>query len=277
MAGVTLTAPAKINLRLLVGPRRDDGYHPLRSLMVALDAPRDRVRVETAPARAVTCDGIDGAANLAWTALDALEREVGRPLPLRVEIDKAIPAQAGLGGGSSDAAAVLVAADELLGLGLGPSRLERVAARVGSDVPFFVRGGAQWAQGRGEDLTPARAPRFAALLTMPDAGLSTAAVYDRFDRDPPPPPAGGDDAPPAMPDLAGWLRNDLWPAARALAPGLAEREAALRAAGAPAVLLCGSGACLAGIFADREAAEAAAERLDAPGFRAVATPAAARA
>jgi len=276
VAGVTLMAPAKINLRLLVGPRRPDGYHPLRSLMVALDAPCDRVRVETAPGRTVRCPGMDGAANLAWTALDALEEEVGRPLPLRVEMDKAIPARAGLGGGSSDAAAVLVGADRLLGLGLGAARLERVAARVGSDVPFFVRGGAQWAEGRGEALTPARAPRFAALLTMAGAGLSTGAVYARFDRDAPPPPAGDDEPPAAMPALAGWVRNDLWPAARALAPELAERERALRAAGAPAVLLCGSGACMAGIFADRAAAEAAAERLDAPGFRAVAAPAAAR-
>jgi 4-diphosphocytidyl-2-C-methyl-D-erythritol kinase len=276
VAGLTLDAPAKINLRLLVGPRRDDGYHPLRSLMVALDAPRDRVRVETARERAVVCPGVEGPANLAWSALDELEREVGRPLPLRVEIDKAIPAQAGLGGGSSDAAAVLVAADALLGLRLGPTGLERVAARVGSDVPFFVRGGAQWAEGRGERLTPARAPRFAALLTMPDAGLSTGAVYARFDQDPPPPPDDGVDPPAAMPELAGWLRNDLWPAARALAPGLAEREAALRAAGAPAVLLCGSGACMAGIFPDRAAAEAAAERLDAPGFRVVASPLAPR-
>ncbi|HTI34192.1 MAG TPA: 4-(cytidine 5'-diphospho)-2-C-methyl-D-erythritol kinase [Miltoncostaea sp.] len=276
MAGLTLEAPAKINLRLEVGPRRADGVNPLRSLMVALDAPRDRVRVEMARERAVLCEGIEGPANLAWTALDALEEETGRPLPLRVEIAKAIPAQAGLGGGSSDAAAVLVAADRLLGLGLGATRLERVAARVGSDVPFFVRGGAQWAEGRGEVLTPARAPRFAVLLTMPDAGLSTGAVYARFDEDPPPAPGGGDDPPAAMPALAGWLRNDLWPAARALAPALAEREAALRAAGAPAVLLCGSGACMAGVFPDRRSAEAAAARLDAPGFRAVAEPAARR-
>ena len=151
-----------------------------------------------------------------------------------------------------------------------------MAARVGSDVPFFVRGGAQWAEGRGEALTPARAPRFAALLTMPAEGLSTGAVYARFDQDPAPPPAGEDEPPPAMPALAEWLRNDLWPAARALAPALAEREAALRAAGAPAVLLCGSGACMAGIFPDRAAAEAAAARLDSAGFRAVASPVAAR-
>ena len=203
MAGLTLMAPAKINLRLLVGPRREDGFHPLRSLMVTLDAPRDRVRLEAAGGRAVVCPGMDGRANLAWSALDALEEEAGRPLPLRVEIDKAIPAQAGLGGGSSDAAAVLVGADRLLGLGLGPARLERVAARVGSDVPFFVRGGAQWAEGRGERLTPARAPRFAALLTMPAAGLSTGAVYARFDEDPPPVPAGDDEPPAAMPELGG--------------------------------------------------------------------------
>jgi 4-diphosphocytidyl-2C-methyl-D-erythritol kinase len=79
-----------------------------------------------------------------------------------------------------------------------------------------------------------------------------------------------------MPELAGWLRNDLWPAARALAPELAEREAALRAAGAPAALLCGSGACMAGVFGDWSSAERAALRLDAPGLRAVVVPAPAR-
>jgi 4-diphosphocytidyl-2-C-methyl-D-erythritol kinase len=271
---LTLAAPAKINLRLIVGPRDPDGYHPLRTLVVALDGLADRVHAERAADRSVVCPGIDGPANIAWRALDALEDQAGRPLPLRVVIEKAIPAQAGLGGGSSDAAAVLAAANRLHGLGLGPDELERVGARVGSDVAFFVRAGAQWAEGRGERLRPATSPRFAALLSMHPPGLSTGAVYARFDREAPPPPAGQEDPPAAMPALAGWLRNDLWPAARALAPELREREAALRAAGAPAVLLCGSGACLAGVFPDRAAAEAAERRLDAPGFRAVVTPAA---
>ena len=275
MDRLTLAAPAKINLRLLVGPRGADGYHPLRTLMVALDGLADRVHVARAERRAVACPGIDGPANLAWRALDALEAHVGRPLPLEVVIEKAIPSQAGLGGGSSDAAATLVAADRVHGLGLSPDELERVAARVGSDVPFFVRGGAQWARGRGERLAPADAPRFAALLSMPPAGLSTAAVYARFDERPPPPEAFDDEPPPGMPQLGAWLRNDLWPAARDLAPTLAAREGALRAAGAPAVLLCGSGACMAGVFADRAGAEAAERLLDAPGFRAVVTPAAA--
>ena len=118
---ITVFAPPKVNLRLLVGPVRADGYHPLRSLMVALDGPADRVTVTRAAERAVRCPGIDGPANLAWTALDALEAEVGEPLPpLAVDIDKVLPSQAGVGGGSSDAAAVLRGANELLGLGLLP-------------------------------------------------------------------------------------------------------------------------------------------------------------
>ena len=125
-APLTLPAPPKVNLRLLVGPRRDDGYHPLRTLMVALDGPVDRVTVSRADARRVTCPGIAGPANLAWAALDALQEEMDDALPpLAVDIEKVLPAQAGLGGGSSDAATTLVAADRLLGLGLGAERLER--------------------------------------------------------------------------------------------------------------------------------------------------------
>ena len=261
MARLTLEAPAKLNLRLLVGPRGADGYHPLESLMVALEGLSDTVEVRPAPGRAVICPGIEGPANLAWRALDELEAEVDRPLPLEVRIEKRIPAQAGLGGGSSDAAAVLRAADRLHGLGLEPERLEAVAARVGSDVPFFVRGGAQWARGRGELLEPASAPRFAALLAMPGYGLPTPAVYAAFDRLPAPPPGDGRPAPDALPALAGWVRNDLWAPALALRPALGAVARGLRAAGAEAVLLCGSGSALAGLFANGEAAERARPAL----------------
>ena len=135
MDRVILRAPPKINLRLLVGPRGDDGYHPLSTLMVALAGVADVVTASPADRRRITCPGLEGPANIAWRALDALEAEVGRPLPLEVRIDKGIPVQAGLGGGSSDAAATLLAADRIHGLGLGDERLERVAARVGADVP----------------------------------------------------------------------------------------------------------------------------------------------
>ncbi len=269
---LTLRAPAKLNLRLAVGPRGADGYHPLSTLMVALDGLGDDVEVALADRRSVSCPGIEGPANLAWRALDALEAAVGRSLPVAVRIHKRIPAQAGLGGGSSDAAATLVAADRLHGLALGADALEAIAARAGSDVPFFVRGGAQWAGGRGERLRPAAVPGFAALLAKPDAGLSTAAVYAAFDRLPPPGPAGDATAPASADELAGWVRNDLWPAALALAPRLGATARSLRAAGARAVLLCGSGSCLAGLYRDRGAAEAGLARLPGAGFRAVVEP-----
>ena len=145
MAGLTLAAPAKINLRLLVGPLRDDGYHEIATLMVALDGPADLVTVAPAATRSVACPGLGGRANLAWRALDVLEDALGRRLPCAVAIEKRIPVGAGLGGGSSDAAATLVGANRLLGLGLDDADLEELAGRVGSDVPFFVRGGARWA------------------------------------------------------------------------------------------------------------------------------------
>jgi 4-diphosphocytidyl-2-C-methyl-D-erythritol kinase len=243
-------AAAKLNLRLAVGPPRADGYHPLESLMVELDGLHDDIEVMPAAARAVECPGVPERENLAWRALDELERAVGRPLPVRVRIAKRIPARAGLGGGSSDAAAVLRAADRLFGLGLGPDRLREVGARIGSDVPFFIAGGAAWVGGRGESVSPTRVGPFAAVIVRPPFGLSTEAVYRRFDRLGPPRPFPARGAGPPMPALAGWVRNDLWPAALALAPGLAAPARALAAAGARRVLLCGSGSCLAGLVTD---------------------------
>ena len=260
-----------------MGPRGPDGYHPVTTLMVALDGLADVVHVGRAAERRVDCPGAEGPDNLAWRALDALEAAVGRPLPpLAVSIDKRIPAEAGLGGGSSDAAAVLVGADRLLGLGLGPAALERVAAGVGSDVPFMVRGGTQWGEGRGERLRPGAAPAFAAVLVRPDAaGLATSAVYRAFDRLPPPPPAGPAEAPQSFGALCAWVRNDLWPAALALRPSLARSARDLAAAGASAVVMSGSGSCVAGLVSDRAAADAAAARLPGGGFRALVTPSAA--
>jgi 4-diphosphocytidyl-2-C-methyl-D-erythritol kinase len=258
---LTLAARPKLNLRLLVGPVGADGYHPVRTLLVELRGLEDAVTVERAAERSVRCDGLDGPANLAWRALDALERHVGALPPLAVHIEKRIPARAGLGGGSSDAAAALVGASRLLGVGLDPADLERVAAEVGSDVPFFVRGGVRWATGRGEVLAHGAAPAFAALLARPDQGLSTAEVYAAFDRMRPPAPPDDTPAPARAPDLPAWVRNDLWGPALALRPGLGGVARALRAAGARATLLCGSGSAVAGLFDDLQAARNAAARL----------------
>ncbi len=263
MDHLTLTAPAKLNLRLLVGPAGADGYHPIRSLLVALDGLSDTITITRADERVVRCPGLDGPANLAWQALDALERAVGRPVSCAVDIAKRIPAQAGLGGGSSDAAITLCGANRLLGLGLDEGALEAVAAQVGSDVPFFIRGGAQWATGRGERLTPARTPAFVALIAAPPFGLSTADVYRAFDDGPPPFPDDGVEAPEGMPELADWVRNDLWLAAASLQPALHRLTAELLNARAHAALLCGSGAALAGLYTSPESARRGVAALGA--------------
>jgi 4-diphosphocytidyl-2-C-methyl-D-erythritol kinase len=268
---VVVTAPAKVNLVLRVGPARADGYHAVASLLVALDGLGDVLELTSAPRRQLECPGgPDGAANLAWRSADALEAETGRPLPARIVIDKRIPMQAGLGGGSSDAAAVLVGLDRLYGLGTPAGTLERIAAGLGSDVPFFVRGGTQWATGRGEHLIRRPVPEDLWLVICgPVAPLATAAVYAAFDAlgtaasvDPHPP-----DGPWTTP---GFVTNDLWPAARRLAPALADAADRLTAAGAETVLLCGSGGAIAGLWRERAAAVAAAARL--PDAIAVASP-----
>lgn len=269
MDRLTLPAPAKLNLRLLVGPAGPDGYHPIRSLLVALSGLSDTVTITRASERTVFCSGFDGPGNLAWHALDALERFTRRPVTCAVDIVKRIPAQAGLGGGSSDAATTLRGANQVLELGLDDDALQAVAAQIGSDVPFFVRGGAQWATGRGELLAPTRAPDFHALIVMPPFGLSTADVYRAFDALPAPPPDDTVHVPEGMPALAGWVRNDLWAAASSLRPELDHLTDRLREVGADTALLCGSGAAVAGLFSSSEAAHTGAAALDArsPGLR----------
>jgi 4-diphosphocytidyl-2-C-methyl-D-erythritol kinase len=268
---VVVTAPAKVNLVLRVGPARADGYHPVASLLVALDGLGDALELTRASRRQLECPGgPEGADNLAWRAADALEADAGRPLPARIVIDKRIPMQAGLGGGSSDAAAVLVGLDHLFGLGTSPDTLERIAATIGSDVPFFVRGGTQWATGRGERLVRRPVPEDLWLVICgPVAPLATRDVYDAFDEIGTAAPI--DPEPPAGPWTApGFVDNDLWPAARRLAPELAAAAARLRTAGARTVLLCGSGGAIAGLWRERGPAVAAAARL--PDAIAVASP-----
>ena len=273
---VVVRAPAKLNLVLRVGRRADDGYHPIASLMVALDGLEDEVALARAPVRRLVCPGApQGPDNLAWRALDAMEAHTNRPLAAEITITKRIPMQAGLGGGSSDAAAVLVGVNDLFGLGLSASALEAIGATLGSDVPFFVRGGTQWATGRGERLVRHGVPRdLWALVCGPVASLSTGDVYCAFDElgaardlDLDPPFGGWAGAP--------WVTNDLWPAARLLAPALDHTAGELLRAGAQTALLCGSGGAIAGLWSDRHGAEAAAAVIDTA--RAVVCPSAPRA
>jgi len=255
-------APAKLNLCLYLGRRRADGLHELCSLFEPL-ALADLIEVTEAAADTVVCPGVEGE-NLAARALGALRERGWRRPPLRIEIEKRVPVAAGLGGGSADAAAVLrLAAGEVedpLGL----------AAELGADVPSQLRPGLALVRGAGERVEPLPPPRPHAALLLPDGGgLGTAAVFAEADRlglgrgeeeleelalrlrE----AAGAGASPLAYPEL---LVNDLEAPARSLRPAIGDALDALRGAGAPVVLLSGSGPTAVGLFPDLAAARAAA-------------------
>ena len=266
-------APAKVNLVLRVGPRRGDGLHELCSLFASIEL-EDRVELHPAPdgEDAVICPGVDGE-NLASRALRlfreaAPDAELG---PVQVQIDKAIPVAAGLGGGSADAAAVLRAANRLAGHPLSGQDLLALAVRLGSDVPSQLRPAHAIVTGGGELVEPVALQAIDLVLLPQEQGLATAEVYGELDRL----RAAGELTPPAALDperlrelaghtglqLATALENDLEAAALSLRPELAGGLAALERVGALAARLTGSGPTLFGVFASAPEADAAAREL----------------
>jgi 4-diphosphocytidyl-2-C-methyl-D-erythritol kinase len=195
---VSTLAPAKINWTLEVLGRRPDGYHEVRTVLQTVDL-CDRVRVSPAADLELALTGPVGQAgppagragapltgappseNLAYRAAALLQDRAGRPaLGARIELEKAIPAGAGLGGGSSDAAATLRALDRLWGLGLPLAELARLSARLGADVPFFLFGGTALGRGRGDEVTPlpdAPLQRFLLVVPRHRPARKTAAMY----------------------------------------------------------------------------------------------------
>lgn len=192
-AGWLIDAPAKVNVCLDVLPKRPDGFHGIRTLLcpvrlcdtlVVRPGPTDTGTIKVS-VRALN-GSVDAAAvptddnNLVSRALRAVFDQVGRRPDCRVTINKRIPAQAGLGGGSSDAAAAIVAANHIWRLGLTDSEMLSVAAQVGSDVPGQLSGRANLCEGRGELVTPAAVPAgLPCVIAKPRAGLSTAEVFRR--------------------------------------------------------------------------------------------------
>jgi 4-diphosphocytidyl-2-C-methyl-D-erythritol kinase len=278
MRPVVLKAHAKINLDLRVLQRRPDGYHELRTVFQALEL-HDSVKIEITGRRPFALLG-DAAAmpldrtNLAWRAADALWTAAGRsgdPAGVRITIRKRIPARAGLGGGSSDAAAVLVGLNRLWRLRLPPARLLELAATLGSDVPFFLIGGLALAFGRGEELYPLVDPGPQPLvLVVPVEGVSTADAYGwlasaRSAR------GGGPAGRPC--DAAGYHDmvsgvggvNDLQSPVEAAHPAIREAREQLTAAGAHLARMSGSGSALFGLFRSLPAARRAARALSRPG------------
>ena len=274
---MTLRAPAKLNLCLYVGPRRQaptgagasrdsgEGRHEIRSLFCPLTL-ADRIVVSDADADQVVCPGVEGP-NLAEEALAALRARGWTRSPARVEIEKRIPVAAGLGGGSADAAALLrLARDEVDGVG-------ELAAELGADVPSQLDPAFALVGGAGEVVEPLPAPgEFAAVLLPAGEGLRTAEVYAEADRlglgrdaaeleavaERLRAAAAGGASPLDYPEL---LVNDLAEAALSLRPEIRVALAALQEVGASVALITGSGPTAFGLFEDIVAADRAAQAL----------------
>lgn len=254
-------APAKLNLSLEIRPPDGTGYHPLRSLCQTIDR-CDLLTVSTGEDEALTVsDGSlpDGEENLVWRAVRALVGRPDRPR-LVMDLDKAIPAAAGLGGGSSDAAAALRAA--ALVFGRSDDQVRETAPQVGADVPFFLDGGTRWMEGYGEILTEAEPLEgFSVAVAVPNIEIATPAAYrawDELDG-----PIGiafpSRSLPPQLRHLE--LRNDLTAAAFRLEPELGDWASDLADRWERPVAMTGSGSAHFAFFADRDEAEAAVREV----------------
>jgi 4-diphosphocytidyl-2-C-methyl-D-erythritol kinase len=258
---------AKANLVLHVGPPRADGLHPLCSLMASLDLADDVELSEREGEDLVLCPGVPGH-NLAERALRLFREEVPGSLPpLEIRIEKRIPVAAGLGGGSADAAAVLRAANRLAGRPLDPDRLRALGARLGSDVPGLVEPAHALVSGTGEIVERVALTPMAFVLVPQEEGLRTPEVYAELDR------LGGHRATldgGRLRELAGAplvelgraVENDLQRAAISLRPELERPLRELRAAGALAAAISGSGPTAFGLFPSIDDARRAANRIE---------------
>ena len=275
---VRVSAAAKINLDLRILGQRSDGFHEVQTLIQTIDltdeiratvAPSDVLDLQVTPAGAVS-SGID---NLIMRAAEALRRHTGVKAGARLELAKRIPIGAGLGGGSSDAAAALVLLDFLWDLHLHPFELQNLAAEIGSDVPFFLTGGLALATGRGEIVRPL--PDLVdcgVVVCTPPLEVATVDVYDRFASGPRLTPRGSKatvDAFVAGLDNAGtivlpWqdLGNDLEPVVVENWPEVGRAVTALQTLGPLCAAVTGSGAAAFAVFPDLEAARDGADGLD---------------
>jgi 4-diphosphocytidyl-2-C-methyl-D-erythritol kinase len=257
-------APAKINLVLQVGHTRDDGLHEIASIFASLRLEDELTFLASAGGGDdVRCPGVEGP-NLVDAALSLFRERVDPGLPgLEVTIQKRIPVAAGLGGGSADAAAALRAANELAGRPLDPAGLRALSATLGADVPSQVEPRHALVTGAGEHVEPLRLPPMGLVLVPNPDGLSTADVYREADR-------VGSTRQRLEPDrlrelaqgplagLAAGVENDLERAALSLRPELGETIEGLRAKGALAAGVSGSGPTVFGVFSGPAMAERAA-------------------
>jgi len=279
---VTIRAHAKINLDLRVLGTRADGFHELRTVFQAL-ALHDVIHcIPRVGPFAIECSSAGvplDTTNLIWRAAETLWRSLRHSGPVRdvvIRLDKRIPQQAGLGGGSADAAATLMALAHLWRVAVKPAQLTDLAAHIGSDVPFFLSGGTALGLGRGEEIYPlADLPRHWVVLLIPGFGVSTSEAYGWYDseRD-----LGRGQAirepqyvPGPWPSRAAQMINDLEAPIARHYPEIEQMKLAVRRAGALAAAMSGSGSTVFGLFQKRRDASTAVERLSGSGWRVVLT------
>jgi len=273
MGEETLLAPAKINLCLHVIGKRGDGYHELEMLMLPLDfGDSVTLRLRERSGVELRCDGLSlapGEENIATRAARRMFELSGCGRGAEVEIVKRIPVAAGLGGGSSDAAAVLCGLNRLLDLNLPEAELMAEGVKLGADVPFFIRGLPAWATGIGERLdTVENIPPAWYVLVNPGFAVSTAWVYGNLGLTTP-------GATTKMPRFSGQigeivalLRNDLEAVTARRHPEIEALKSELVSLGARGALMSGSGPTVFGVFADEASARRASSRLQMrPGHR----------
>jgi 4-diphosphocytidyl-2-C-methyl-D-erythritol kinase len=251
LSRVRATAYAKLTLSLRVLGLRDDGYHEIEALTVSIGQPHDVVEVSAVPHPGGVTFSVEGESEHVPQGMDNLAARAAEDVMLRAGrsghgvkllLRKRIPAGAGLGGGSADAAATLVAVRKLLVLDLTDDELLTVAAGLGSDVPFCFRGGAAWMRGRGEILEPVSLRSgLLFLVAIPPFRLATREVYAKWDELGGPEATRRVEAKGPVVRIIDALGNDLEPAAEAVEPGMVDfRRALENAAGRPA-LMAGSG------------------------------------
>lgn len=272
----TLPASAKVNLDLRILGVRPDGYHDLRTVFQTL-ALADRLTFTRRPGPfTIECDAPDvplDRRNLVWRAASLLWRLAKRgpgatPQDVGIRLEKRIPAQAGLGGGSADAAVTLVGLTALWALDLDTATLARLAGRIGADVPFFLVGGTALGLGRGDDIYPlVDLPRSHVVIVRPRFGVSTIEAYGWYDEDVRPrrePPARP--VPDHWPAWARGLRNDLEPPVARRHPTISRIKSVLVDQGAVVAAMSGSGSAVFGVFPDESAAGRAALEASSRGW-----------
>ncbi|MDD2233297.1 MAG: 4-(cytidine 5'-diphospho)-2-C-methyl-D-erythritol kinase [Desulfitobacteriaceae bacterium] len=265
-------AYAKINLGLAIVGRRSDGYHELQSVMQSIEL-HDIIRVERLGNSLVCqCGELSGPGNLAYKAAALFLRNIEVNEGVLIKIDKQIPLQAGLAGGSSDAAAVLLLLNEIYQKPLNFEELKRIALMCGSDVCFFLTGGTMWATGRGEELEalPA-APKMELVLVKPLDGIDTSKAYRRFDVLGRSGRINKEDwqivlRKGQIKEIAALLHNDFELVSAEMVPEIYHVKQELLRTGCYGSLMSGSGSTVFGIARDKEHAAWAEQKMLKKGF-----------